>query len=40
MPLVAILWGWADGETILAVHLLGFLSILLGIGLLNYEKEK
>jgi drug/metabolite transporter (DMT)-like permease len=38
IPIVAIVWGVWDGEQLLWVHLICFLSILGGIGLVNFSK--
>lgn len=40
IPIVAILWGWIDGETIGLKHMLGVVFILLGIYLVNFKKAK
>lgn len=40
MPLIALMWAWLDGENILPIHWLGFLTILIGVGLLNYQPKK
>lgn len=40
IPIVAILWGWIDGETIGAKHFAGVSAILLGIYLVNAKKAK
>ena len=40
IPIVAILWGWIDGETIGTKHLIGVGCILAGIYLVNSTKRK
>jgi drug/metabolite transporter (DMT)-like permease len=38
IPIVAILWGWIDGETIGLKHFMGVGCILIGIYLVNFKK--
>lgn len=40
IPIVAILWGWFDGEIIGEKHIVGVVCILLGIYLVNLRKKK
>jgi len=40
IPIVAILWGWIDGETIGLKHFIGVGCILIGIYLVNFKKQK
>ena len=39
IPIVAIIWGWFDGEVIGLNHVVGVLSILAGIYLVNMRKR-
>jgi drug/metabolite transporter (DMT)-like permease len=39
IPLVAVLWGFLDGERISAIQLLGGLIILFGVWLVNRKKQ-
>lgn len=38
MPMIAVLWGWADGEKLTAYHLAGLMLILLGVYIVNRKK--
>ena len=40
IPIVAILWGWIDGESIGTKHVIGVICILAGIYLVNSTKKK
>jgi drug/metabolite transporter (DMT)-like permease len=40
IPIIAILWGWFDGETIGLKHLVGVGCILAGIYLVNLKKAR
>jgi drug/metabolite transporter (DMT)-like permease len=39
IPIVAILWGWIDGEIIGIRHITGVVCILIGIYLVNFRKK-
>jgi drug/metabolite transporter (DMT)-like permease len=39
IPLVAVLWGWVDGERLTALQVLGGFVLLIGV-ILIYRKEK
>ncbi|MDZ4713173.1 MAG: DMT family transporter [bacterium] len=39
IPVVAILWGWLDNESLYALHFIGMVMILLGIYLVNKSED-
>lgn len=40
MPIVALIWGWLDGEKLGIIHLLGMITIIFGIWLVNKKPKE